>query len=102
MLTFGGDISLADNYATIPYLEHKDGNIDLCIPNEWQQIMKDADVAMLNLENPISNRGTPMPHKTYTYVGKTENTELLNIMVQKTQLVLLLLWALVQIQQFKL
>lgn len=78
VLTFGGDISLADNYATIPYLEHKDGNIDLCIPNEWRQIMKDADVAMLNLENPISNRGTPMPHKTYTYVGKTENTELLN------------------------
>ncbi len=78
VLTFGGDISLADNYATIPYLNHKNGNIDYCIPTEWQNIMKNADVAMLNLENPISDRGTPMKHKLYTYVGKTENTEILN------------------------
>jgi poly-gamma-glutamate synthesis protein (capsule biosynthesis protein) len=76
-LTFGGDISLADNYATVPYLDHKNGDIDYCISPEFSQIMRDADVAMLNLENPLSNRGAPMPHKLYTYVGKPENTEIL-------------------------
>lgn len=78
VLTFGGDISLADNYATVPYLNRNDSDLDYCISPEWQDIMKNADVAMLNLENPISDRGTPMKNKRYTYVGKTENTEILN------------------------
>lgn len=77
VLTFGGDISLADNYATVPYLERKDGDLAYCISPEWMRVMKEADVAMLNLENPISDRGTPMKHKLYTYVGKPENTSIL-------------------------
>ncbi|MBR5285338.1 MAG: CapA family protein [Clostridia bacterium] len=77
VLTFGGDISIADNYATVPYLNHKNGNLDYCIAPEWQSVMKEADVAMLNLENALSLRGTPMAHKAYTYVGKPENAEIL-------------------------
>ncbi|MBR5779488.1 MAG: CapA family protein [Clostridia bacterium] len=77
VLTFGGDISLADNYATIPYLNHKKGDIDYCISPEFSSIMREADVAMLNLENALSDRGTPMKHKLYTYVGKPENAEIL-------------------------
>ncbi len=77
VLTFGGDISLADNYATIPYLNHKKGDIDYCISPEFSSIMREADVAMLNLENALSDRGEPMKHKLYTYVGKPENAEIL-------------------------
>ncbi len=80
VLTFGGDVSLADNYATIPYLLRKGGDLKYCIDERWFEVMKNADVAMVNLENPISDRGEPMKHKAYTYIANPDNTKYLKEM----------------------
>lgn len=78
VLTFGGDICFADNYATMPYLQGKGGELESVFSSEWIDIMKGSDVATLNCEFAISNRGEPMPHKAYTFLSKPENTKYFN------------------------
>ena len=80
VLTFGGDICFGDNYATMPYLQRKGGELNYCIKQEWIDLMQSADVAMLNNEFSISDRGSPMKHKLYTYVAKTTHTKYYNEM----------------------
>lgn len=78
VMTFGGDVCFADNYATMPYMLRKGKGLGYCIAEEWFDIMRSADVAMVNNEFSISSRGTPMKHKTYTYVAKPEHTKYYN------------------------
>ena len=81
VITFGGDVCFGDNYATMPYLQnHKNGILNKCIAQEWLDFMNEADIATVNNEFSISSRGTPMPHKTYTYVAKPEHTRYYNEM----------------------
>lgn len=80
VLTFGGDVCFGDNYVTMPYLQRKGGKLNYCIAQEWIDMMQSADVAMLNNEFSISDRGSPMKNKLYTYVANPEHTKYYNEM----------------------
>ena len=73
-LIFGGDICLADNYLTVEHMTAQGHTIDTCIDPALVEIMRDADVTFLNNEFTISDRGTPMEGKTYTFRAATANT----------------------------
>lgn len=80
-ITFGGDVCFGDNYATMPYLQNRKGGVlSECISQPWIDLMNEVDVATLNNEFSISDRGKPMKHKTYTYVAKPEHTKYYNEM----------------------
>ena len=73
-LIFGGDICLADNYLPVKHMTAAGHSIDTCIDPALVQIMRNADVTFLNNEFTISDRGTPMAGKTYTFRAATANT----------------------------
>ena len=73
-LVFGGDICLADNYLPVWHMNSAGHSIDTCIDPALVKIMRDADVTFLNNEFTISDRGTPMAGKTYTFRAATANT----------------------------
>lgn len=76
VMTFGGDISFADNYVTMRYLKTTENGLADCLAPEWFTQMQQADIAVLNNEFAISRRGLPMNGKVYTFRGDPENTAL--------------------------
>lgn len=73
---FGGDICLADNYLTMEHMHSSGHTIDTCIDPVLVQQMRAADLTFLNNEFTISDRGTPMAGKMYTFRSATVNTAL--------------------------
>ena len=76
VMTFGGDICFADNYVVMQHLKTTENGWRDCIDPEWAKVMRDADIAMLNNEFTISERGTRMPGKMYTFRAAPEHTAL--------------------------
>lgn len=76
VMTFGGDICFADNYVVMQHLKTTENGWKDCIDPEWAKVMRDADIAMLNNEFTISDRGAPMPGKAYTFRAAPEHTAL--------------------------
>lgn len=74
-LTFGGDISLADNWQVMEYYRTT-GGIHECISPFLIDSMKNADIAMLNNEFCLSDNGSPMEGKAWTFEGKPENVSI--------------------------
>lgn len=72
-VTFGGDICFADNYVTMQYLRTTQNGLADCIAGEWFDIMQNADIATLNNEFTISDRGTPLNGKKWAFRGATQN-----------------------------
>ena len=75
-LTFAGDISFADNWQTMQYLKATQSSITDCISPFLIGKMKNADISMINNEFCISDRGTPMKGKQYTFRATTQNVSL--------------------------
>ena len=75
-LIFGGDICLADNYLVMEHLAATGGSISDAIDPALIAEMQAADVTFLNNEFAISDGGTPMAGKAYTFRAKTTNTAL--------------------------
>lgn len=75
-MVFGGDICLADNYLVMEHMASTGGTIEDCIDPALIAEMRSADIAFLNNEFAISDRGEPMKGKMYTFRAKTENTRL--------------------------
>ncbi len=73
-LVFGGDICLADNYLPMEHLAATGGTVADAIDPVLTQILQQADVAYLNNEFTISDRGTPMLDKYYTFRAAVQNT----------------------------
>ncbi len=73
--TFGGDISLADNWHTMQHYAMTDGIAD-CISPFLIEKMRAADLSSLNNEFCFSSRGTAMEGKQYTFRGKPENAKI--------------------------
>ncbi len=71
--TFGGDISLADNWHTMQYLKTATGGITDCISPFLIQKMVAADITTLNNEFCFSDRGTAMAGKAWTFRAATAN-----------------------------
>lgn len=80
VLAFGGDICFHDPFANMGSLAARGGSIESCISAELLKEMRDADICMVNNEFPYSNRGTPIPEKTFTFRSRPENVDLLHEM----------------------
>lgn len=75
-MTFGGDICFADNYLPMQYLANTGKSITDCIDERLIAEMQSADIAFLNNEFAISDRGSPLAGKAYTFRAAPENTAL--------------------------
>lgn len=75
-MTFGGDICFADNYLPMQYLANTGKSVTDCIDERLIAEMQSADIAFLNNEFAISDRGAPLANKTYTFRAAPENTAL--------------------------
>ncbi len=75
-MVFGGDICFADNYLTLPYMLANNLSLAECISQPYFDLFRNADIAMLNNEFTISERGEPMSGKMYTFRAKPEHTQL--------------------------
>ncbi len=75
-LTFGGDICLADNYVVMEYMKENELGITDCIDPKLIAEMTAADIAFMNNEFTISDRGAPLANKAYTFRAAPENTAL--------------------------
>ncbi len=77
-LTFGGDICLADNYLPMQAMKKNGRTILDCIDPKLVALMKSDDVTLLTNEFAISDRGTPMAGKKWTFRAAVANTALYN------------------------
>ena len=77
-LTFGGDICLADNYLPMQHMAKNGLSITDCIDSRLIAEMQADDVTFMNNEFTISDRGTPMAGKAYTFRAAVKNTALYN------------------------
>ena len=78
-ITIAGDLCLAeDGYVLDEY--DKTGNLEDCISPELLKIMNETDIFYLNHEYCISDRGTPLSGKYYTFRADPSRMELLKEM----------------------
>jgi len=75
-MIFTGDLMLDGSVRNII---NKSG-LDAVFPKEYRGPFQNANIAMVDLEMPISTRGTPVPDKEYTYRGDPSGIALLKDM----------------------
>lgn len=71
-IVFAGDILFDDNYAIMARMKQRGGTIESSISADMLQVMRSADIFMVNNEFPYSDRGEPTPDKTFTFRGRPE------------------------------
>lgn len=76
VMTFGGDICFADNYVVMQHLKTTENGLADCLAPEWFDVMRGADIAVLNNEFSISSRGEPMDGKAFTFRAQPVHTAL--------------------------
>lgn len=74
-LSFAGDISFAEGYANMASYHSRGNDIAQCITPDLIARMDSADIMMVNNEFTYSNRGAPLPGKTFTFRAKPEMAE---------------------------
>lgn len=79
-LLFAGDVLFDDSYSPMAMLRRRAGGITECFSAETFDVMKSADVFMINNEFTYTSRGTPTEGKTFTFRSKPENVGLLEEM----------------------
>lgn len=77
---FAGDILFDPAYAIYSTYRQRGEQLEQCISEELLAEMRSADVMMLNNEFPYSDRGEPLPDKTYTFRAAPESVSLLQDM----------------------
>ena len=70
-LSFVGDVSLADNWFIAPKYDER-GGINGVLSSDILKVMKDSDLMVANSEFTVSNRGSKLPNKLYTFRAKPE------------------------------
>ena len=65
-----GDVSLADNWYIAP--KYDEGGISRILSDDMLNIMKNSDVMVVNSEFTVSNRGSKIPNKMYTFRANPE------------------------------
>lgn len=76
-LIFAGDILLDEHYAVMANLQDRGGNVEEAFSTGLLEMMRDADVFMLNNEFTFTNRGTPTAGKQFTFRAKPDSVSLL-------------------------
>ena len=71
-ISFVGDISLADDWEIMPYYDSRGQNVYGILGKEVVDIMKSSDIMVANNEFTVSNRGSKLPNKYYTFRAKPE------------------------------
>lgn len=66
-LLFAGDVGLSEGYANLGQLLDRGGDITTAFDENTLDVMRGADVFMINNEFPYTDRGTPTAEKTYTF-----------------------------------
>ena len=74
-LDFIGDVSLADNWYIAPKYDSR-GGISGVLDDSMLDEMKSATIMVANSEFTVSNRGTKMKNKTYTFRAKPERLKI--------------------------
>lgn len=62
-----GDISLADNWSVMPAYDARGQGVDGILSAEALGIMRSSDLMVANSEFTVSNRGSAIPGKAYTF-----------------------------------
>lgn len=71
-LSFVGDVSLADDWYIMPKYDERGKKVYGILSEEVVNIMTSSDIMVANNEFTISNRGSKMPNKYYTFRGAPE------------------------------
>lgn len=71
-ISFVGDISLADDWEIMPHYDSRGEGVYGILGTEVVDIMKSADIMVANNEFTVSNRGSRLPNKYYTFRAKPE------------------------------
>jgi len=71
-ISFVGDISLADDWEIIPYYDSRGQGVYGILGEDVVDIMKSSDIMVANNEFTVSNRGSKLPNKYYTFRAKPE------------------------------
>ena len=71
-IVFAGDILFDDHYAVKVKMNQRGRSIEGSISQEMLDVMRSADIFMVNNEFPYSNRGTPTENKKFTFRAKPE------------------------------
>lgn len=66
-IVFAGDILFDDHYAVKVKMNQRGRGIEGSISQEMLDVMRSADIFMVNNEFPYSNRGTPTENKKFTF-----------------------------------
>ena len=72
VLSFVGDISLADNWSIMPKYDERGKGVYGILSEDIVKIMTESDWMVANSEFTVSNRGTAIPGKLYTFRAKPE------------------------------
>ena len=72
-LAFGGDVNLIEGSYVMPYFRLAQSDLANVLTDGLLEEMRAADVLLLNNEFAYSNRGYPIPGKTYTFRAPPEN-----------------------------
>lgn len=76
-LLFAGDVLLDERYAVMANLLDRGGDVEKAFSTELLNVMRSADVFMLNNEFTFTNRGTPTIGKQFTFRADPEKVSLL-------------------------
>ena len=71
-ISFVGDVSLADDWYIAPKYDERGKGVYGILSESVVDIMRNTDVMVVNNEFTISNRGSKMPKKYYTFRAKPE------------------------------
>lgn len=72
LLSFVGDVSLADDWYIMPKYDERNKKVYGILSEDVVNIMTSSDIMVANNEFTISNRGSKMPKKYYTFRGSPE------------------------------
>ena len=80
IISFVGDISLADNFYIMPKYDEREKGIYGILSSDVVRIMTESDIMVVNSEFTISDRGEEMPGKYYTFRASTKRIPIYNEM----------------------
>lgn len=71
-ISFVGDVSLADDWEIIPYYDSRGDGVYGILDKDVVDIMIESDIMVCNNEFTVSNRGSRLLNKYYTFRAKPE------------------------------
>lgn len=80
VFTFAGDVLLDRNYSIYATYLNRGSEIENCISEDLLEVMRNCDVMMINNEFPYTDRGEPLPGKTFTFHASPSSATVLQDM----------------------